>query len=268
MRALLDQAGSPLEAAYLFKALAAGHPVGAIASFASKIAGKNKKWLRQNLSVADRAGKGKGMKQQFQDTCGPTSVQVLQAEYDPLFALELNQNNPSMGNVDEHNPLANNEHAAMDQLDRYLGSQADEHPGAGVKKGGPVMPAARDGQGGGLPGPELLRMMNDIEKFTKMKFGQPAQVYGNESALLPQLEVRLVGGRMVPLRVAQGTSGGGHLVLAMSFRTRGLFFKKKEIQIFDPWAGASTWVKETDILGRNFQIAGHNMITHAWFQTA
>jgi len=137
------------------------------------------------------------------------------------------------------------------------------------KNATPHLPNSRaEGGGAGLDGKEYMRMMNDIEKFTKMKFAAPDYLVGNEAAALPRLAAKLNAGQMVPLRVGPPGAGMGHFVIAMHTRTKGFFRKTKEIQIYDPWQGTSIWVTEKDIIKHTLNIAGHTAITHAWFQTA
>jgi hypothetical protein len=49
---LLQQCPSPQEAAYLYKAMAAGYPIGLLQSFDVAIHGKSPAWLQQHLDVA------------------------------------------------------------------------------------------------------------------------------------------------------------------------------------------------------------------------
>src|SRR5262245_39335344 len=92
----LYQAASDLERAFLFKALAAGRTMEHILLFGRIIRGKGDAWLMQQLNLTDApatasGGTGVGITQQFVMSCGPTSVQTVRAENDPLFALWLRQ---------------------------------------------------------------------------------------------------------------------------------------------------------------------------------
>ncbi|MEO3890421.1 hypothetical protein [Nonomuraea sp. B5E05] len=105
MQRLLDDAGSEAERAYLMKALAAGHSVDDISTFASAIRGKSESWLREHLSLVDPASSGTvlvngvELEQQNQATCGSTSIMVARAMNDPLYALSLTTD-------DKGNPLS------------------------------------------------------------------------------------------------------------------------------------------------------------------
>jgi hypothetical protein len=94
---LLDRAGSDPERAWLYKALAAGHEVPALAAFANTIRGQDPTWLDGHLSLIDRGGIGEQDRlgtdiRQYEDTtCGTTALIVARAEADPLYALSLTQ---------------------------------------------------------------------------------------------------------------------------------------------------------------------------------
>ncbi|MGP3963090.1 WXG100-like domain-containing protein [Nonomuraea sp. 3N208] len=95
MQGLLDGAGSEAERAYLMKALAAGHSIDDITTFATVIHGKSEIWLREHLSLVDPNGSGTvsvngvELEQQNQTTCGSTAIMVARAMNDPLYALSL-----------------------------------------------------------------------------------------------------------------------------------------------------------------------------------
>jgi uncharacterized protein YukE len=95
MQALLENAGSEHERAYLMKALAAGHSLEEITRFAGLIHGKDDTWLRQQLSLVN-PGAGGAVEyngypvEQFDGTtCGSTSIMIARAMNDPLYALSL-----------------------------------------------------------------------------------------------------------------------------------------------------------------------------------
>ncbi|EXG81037.1 hypothetical protein [Cryptosporangium arvum] len=91
----LAGAGSPLERAYLWKALAAGHTVAAVETFAGRIRGRDSGWLRAHLSVVDPARRGpvtfagQPFAQTDGTTCGTTSIVVARALADPIYTLEI-----------------------------------------------------------------------------------------------------------------------------------------------------------------------------------
>jgi hypothetical protein len=100
-RQLMHYAGSGAELAFLCKALAAERSMAEIAAFAGAIRGKDRAWLLANLNVADettaQGASTMGIQQQWQMSCGPTTVQTLHAQNDPIYALELTSGGPVVG---------------------------------------------------------------------------------------------------------------------------------------------------------------------------
>ena len=88
MRALLDAAATENEKAYLLKALAAGHSLDAIESFAAAIHGQDPYWL--DLHLNPLSGRKDRIIKQFDETaCGSTTIMVARAMNDPIYALSL-----------------------------------------------------------------------------------------------------------------------------------------------------------------------------------
>jgi hypothetical protein len=100
-RQLMYYAGSGAELAFICKALAAERSVGDIATFANTIRGKDRPWLLANLNVADettaQGSTATGIQQQWQMSCGPTTVQTVRAQNDPIYALSLTAAGPVTG---------------------------------------------------------------------------------------------------------------------------------------------------------------------------
>jgi hypothetical protein len=95
-RELLYDARSDMEAAFLCKALAANRSMEDIDFFAGEIIGRDEAWMTANLNVADEAvptgGVARtGIAQQWQMSCGPTTVQIVHAQTDPIYALSLHE---------------------------------------------------------------------------------------------------------------------------------------------------------------------------------
>lgn len=83
---------SPLAAEYLDKALAVGHDIDSLGDFALAIEGKDDGWLRTNLTAYDPL-RGRGLTQQWGDSCVASIAQTIRAEIDPIYALSLHQAN-------------------------------------------------------------------------------------------------------------------------------------------------------------------------------
>lgn len=94
---LLTQARSPEEAAYLMKALAAGHSMAKVEQFAALIHdhGDDPAWLKDRLSPLDTAYPGSANRtdvpwtQGNTDQCVAASNVAAKAQVDPIYALQL-----------------------------------------------------------------------------------------------------------------------------------------------------------------------------------
>ena len=92
LRLNLWRAHTARQKAYIVKALAAGRKMADIGKFADEIRPKSDKWLADHLNVVEEdpgAKVGPGIRQQWEMSCGPTTVQVLHGQTDPIYALKL-----------------------------------------------------------------------------------------------------------------------------------------------------------------------------------
>jgi uncharacterized protein YukE len=91
--AALHAAASPLAEAYILKALAAGHSLSDVVTFAGQIHGKSASWLTSHLSLASVPGElsydGVPLVQTTQTECGSASVVAARVLADPMFAYSL-----------------------------------------------------------------------------------------------------------------------------------------------------------------------------------
>ncbi|ADB14843.1 hypothetical protein Psta_0147 [Pirellula staleyi DSM 6068] len=89
---LIDKAPTEKHKQNLRKAVASGHSAKEISDFAAKIRFKDEKWIQENLHVTVTSS-GKGIQQQFKMSCQATMVQAVRAELDPIYALQLHEEN-------------------------------------------------------------------------------------------------------------------------------------------------------------------------------
>jgi hypothetical protein len=85
-------AGSTKQKASIVKALAAGRKMADVDKFADAIRYRSDKWLADHLNVVEEdpgAKVGPGIRQQWEMSCGPTTVQALHGQTDPIYALKL-----------------------------------------------------------------------------------------------------------------------------------------------------------------------------------
>jgi hypothetical protein len=138
LRSLLDRAASDMEWAFLLKAAAAQRAISDITIFADRIRGMSERWLMRNLMAVDLANEQnpgqdpeeRGIMQQYGNSCGPTSMQLIHAQADPIYALELR----SAGPIDQAPPQAvsNPETIANQQLAGEQAAILNAHAATGA----------------------------------------------------------------------------------------------------------------------------------------
>lgn len=111
---VLKAAKTPVEKSYISKGLAAGHSVAELKAFGAKIAGKNAKWLQDNLSLTGDSS-GKGVKQQWSMSCNATAAEAVKGEMDPLYALKMHEDNPKLTQADNADGAGLNPNMAAEQ---------------------------------------------------------------------------------------------------------------------------------------------------------
>ncbi len=248
MRALLADV-SPVLRAYLLAALAAGHQPGRVQKLAADIRpyAHDDSWLHGHLGLldggsgpatyADDAGGVLPLRQLAPVTCGPTSLIVLRALVDPVYALQLTTGG------DPGDPAQSGVRAVEE---RFRAEQ------------GAVHRAATRGAVGPLPWPKALgtppwgaaRFLNRLSWVTGVEYSwQPV-----DSADPEHLHKRLVAitrglalGVPVPLYI--GRQVDRHVVLAFGHAGRRL-------RVYDPSGAEVADVAEDDLLANRFGLAG------------
>jgi hypothetical protein len=239
--ALLEKA-KPEEKKYLQKALASNHSAAELDSFYKQIAGKDKAWMDVNLHVVGDST-GKGIKQQWECSCGPTTIQAMKGELDPIYALKLRTENPHLTEAKDSDATALNPNMAGEQKSILVG-----HGGIATN---------RDTQGQGIA---LDGALNDQKGVTGLKFDVESVPDDKVDARLAELDSALSGGLPVPIRVSSPGANGGHFVLVVG-EEKG---PPRVYSIHDPWDGKIIKASEADIKAKKLNIAGWTEITHIY----
>lgn len=249
-RDLLDAAGSDMERAFLCKALAAARTTADITTFADTIRGMSDNWLLRNLNVIDfdeSDGVEQGIIQQFGNSCGPTSVQVIRASADPIYALELRSAGPieqaSQTGVSAPDTVPN------DMLANEQKAILDSHAAAGTGN------AATD-RANPTGGAWVESDMNALAAATGVTY--QTKIVGTDIPLNDAIDVlknALNAGIHVPLVVGGSVGDTAHYVMAMAI-------SGDRIQIHDVWSGDTVWRTEQEFKDSDLHLPSlHTMLT-------
>ena len=228
-RQLMFYAGSGAELAFICKALAAERGVGEIATFANTIRGKDRPWLLANLNVADenvaQGSSSAGIQQQWQMACGPTSVQTIHAQNDPIYALTLTQAGPVSG-TGQNLPMTLEQGAIL------------------IGQGSMPTPLGTSGQGAWVESDlnNLSSATGVTYTFTLVTAIAPVNPPGGEvdkavTSIIGFLDQNI----QVPILIGGGPTVTAHYV--MGLRAQG-----DSILVNDPGSGTTTWVTRAQFL--------------------
>ncbi|WP_411152888.1 peptidoglycan-binding protein [Streptomyces sp. A30] len=263
MELLMANASSPQEKAYLMKALAAGHGVGEVETFAGKIHGKDPAWLQEHLapittqgdSLDDQGTKYNGSnvnadRQEFdsqgwtqggdgqEGTCVASSTVTARAMVDPLYALELT-GGPS---GQEDDPEAFRQRLVDEQ------HRVHEEGGGGA-----------NWEGMGLDGKtEVLNKEVGPDTGGTYELQEVRTADARRDAL-PEIEKAVAEGKPVPIGVEGFDENGkrsGHAMMIIGQ-------EGDMLQIYNPW-GTTTWVSEDDFVNGGMAKASNDGLPNAY----
>jgi hypothetical protein len=233
------------EKKYITKALSSKHSAAELEAFAKKIAGKDEKWLNDNLHLVGETG-GVGIKQQWHDSCAPTTLQAMHGEIDPIYALKLHEESSKLTSADDDDATKLNPKLAAEQKALLEGAGGVAKPRAPGKSAG--------GQGVSLGG-----LFNSQTPTTGVKFEvEPITGDAEMDKALNDAETALKGGLPVPVRVGSGSDG--HAVL-MTGVDPG---PPRRYSFHDPWDGKTLVFTDAQIKSNNIDIAGWTKMTHLY----
>lgn len=248
---IVDGAGTDKEKAYIAKGLASGHSLSDLAAFSKKIAGKDDKWLQDNLSLTDDSH-GKGVKQQWQMSCNATAAQAVKGMFDPLYALKLHEESPNLESVDKDkpedlNPKLAAEQKAMLEKPEPDGYTAEAHPISNTDK---TL----------MKGRWNTDLLNDAKDVTGLEYKQK-QVKTDEdrAAGMTEMDKQLADGNPVPIVVGDGTQQGefAHYILVTSSDPG----PPRTYTIHDPASGKSYLRNDQQLKTGHIDIAGWDKLS-------
>lgn len=222
--------------AYVAKALAAGNPILDIIPFAYRIYSKDHEWLENNLRLT-RQSDGRGLQQSWNDSCGPTTAQAIQGELDPIYALNVRENNPA---IDQGNGSTTGPNSAIATDQRNI---LESEGGVAVERG------ASGGNGMG---------MTPLMRYIKDRTGVDYEVVyaaSDQAGGVDAINGILAQGLPVPIRVARVNNTGGHFVLITNR-------VGQNYNIHDVWAGSSFVRSRADFTSNTMNIANWPSFRH------
>src|SRR5262249_36179591 len=196
-----------------------------ITDFAGKIRGDHRAFLVGNTEVLGLTNPNQALEQRWNDSCGPTTIEMNAADNDPVYSYNLNSTE-----------LAHSTNPGMVSLDQALTLILN----SGV-------PKPRGTIGAGMTLDSAMNLVagpiTNRTYTTQFAGGTPAA----RTATMNQMEKLLDQGVDVPIRVGW-PSGGGHFQLCSDVQGTT---PNRQFLISDPWTGQSGWIGEAAIANGN-----------------
>lgn len=239
---MLDKTKGPKEKSYLTKGLAAGHSVAELEAFAAKIAGKDDQWMQDNLSLTGHSD-GKGVRQQWSHSCGPTTFEAVMGELDPLYALKMVEENDKLTQVDNNDATKLNPKLAEDQRQILAGSPR----GVAVNRASP-----------GGRGMWITDNLNKMSASTGLKYENKHLDTDDEmNAGITKLNEALDRGEPVPIVVGTGPKAYNHYMLVTATDPG----PPRYYTIHDPWDGKTHKRSEDQMKSKNLDFGDMGQLT-------
>lgn len=252
---IVDAAKSDQEKQYITKGLAAGHSVAELKTFADKIAGKDAKWLQDNLSLTGNSA-GKGVKQQWSMSCNATAQEAVRGEMDPVYALKMHEDNPKLTDAYESDPTkttADNMKAAATLNPTLAADQKTllQTANPDGTKGGDAVPRSSGMAAGGRWNTDLLNKVTAETgiSYSSKKIGTGYSVDDG----LKEVNGGLSRGMPVPIVIGDGgTNTYAHYVLITATDPG----PPRYYTIHDPGSGDTVVCSEDQIKKGNINVSG------------
>ena len=252
--AVVSTAKSDSERGYLTKALASNHSIDEIEAFAKKIQGKDEKWQQDNLKLTSNSS-GKGVKQQWSHSCNATTVQAVQAELDPIYALKLHEENPDVTSANDSDGTKANPKLAAEQK-KMLESTYNGGVKGAVGYAGKAVARDKSAQGVGRWADDLLNARSDTTGLTYSTKMLDPKTYSIDKATA-DLDKALAKGQPVPIVIGDGKAAAtAHYVLVTQLEVG----PPKKYTIHDPGAGVTVTRSGEDLTKGKINLSGWNQI--------
>jgi Papain-like cysteine protease AvrRpt2 len=213
-----------------------------VTDFAAKIRGDHRAFLVGNTEVLGLTNPTQALEQRWNDSCGPTTVEMTEADNDPVYSYNLNSTE-----------LAHSTKPGLVSMDQALTLILN----SGV-------PRARGTAGKGMALDSALNLL--AGPITNRTY--TTQAAGNtpaaRTATMNQMEKLLDQGIDVPIRVAW-PGGGAHFQLCTDVQGTA---PNRQFLVSDPWNGQTGWISEAAIANGNTNFfAGTGTLSHIYPST-
>jgi hypothetical protein len=238
VQAVLDGAKTDKERQYITKGLAAGHTPAELEKFAKLIEGKDEKWQQDNLHLVGDSN-GKGIEQQWSFSCGPTTVEAIKGELDPLYSLKVRADNPDFNDADNADPLKKNPKLARDQQEMLVMGG-----GTATSRDDP------DQLGSGL---NFKKLLNKQTGSTGLEYD--SKVLGRDTTVdeaLNTMQDGLQHGIPVPITVGDAKSPFAHAAVVTAVAPG----PPRTFTIHDPYYGKTDTFTEDQIKNDQVNVGG------------
>jgi len=242
-QAAVDGAGSDTQKAFIYKALAAGHPVNEVVDFAGQIHGLADQQLLKDYTLSGPLANkdAPGLGQQFSTSCVPSVAETLRGDADPIYAKsvrtqneDVNLNAPDVKNA----PLRG---AEKQLLEGTGGGKAVPFDAKGNAPGGqPTQPNKVDD------------VLNSVSRYTGVTYRQAElprsdalHASDGQMALLDQLGAQLQQGIATPFQVRTPDNQRAHEALAIAVEGTGA---QQRFLVHDPASGDTAWLSRKDLV--------------------
>jgi hypothetical protein len=211
-----------------------------VQQYAQDIRGTQRAVLAQQSTAIDPFAGNAALQQRWNDSCGPTTVQGMRAELDPVYARKLHQEFI-------HGTVETGDIATEQK------SQMTGHGGIAVSRGA-----------SGGAGTKLNEVLNTVcrgytgVRYTAIPAGNSVK---ERNATLNTVADKLKRGIDVPIR-AGWPGGGGHFMLLTDVRGKG---KDQLFLLTDPFKGQTVWITREQLAsGKTPFPAGNGALTHIY----
>jgi hypothetical protein len=229
----VDGAKTDTQRAFIYKALAAGHPVSEVADFAAQIRDLPDQELLKSYTLSGPLGSAEtpGLRQQFATSCVPSVAETLHGDADPIYARNVHAQN---GDVHANAGVQN---GPLQQEEQQLLEQA----GGGT--------AAPDGRP--TDSAKIDDVLNSVSRYTGVTYHQShldkndRRASDDQEKLIDQMVGQLQQGIATPFEVRTPDDTVGHEAVAIAVDGTG---DKARFLVHDPASGDTAWLSRRALI--------------------